>query len=580
MNGSARAAFAGLAALVLLVAGCTGVPDSSKPQVIKNIGAATGPSAALETPIPGADARAIVRGFLDNNASDEKDHATARKFLTSDASARWSDTALTTVLDSTAQISTMNAANDTITVSGRPVATINQSGAYTPTTNTDMQYTFGMKQVRGQWRIGTLPTGAGLLISASQFSLAYTEQTIYFYDAAGQRLVPDPRYSSLTDPQDLASWLLDQVVTQTPPTLTSALPQLANPALATVTLGSTVSVALPGANQLDRATRDKMAGQIALTLDQAVSGTPITITDGGQPVTIPRAGGTRFTAAMFANLKSTGNPGQMLYYVNSQGGVSTAEGNVALPGGLGTGRPYPLNSVALAQAPTGPELLVAGVSGPEGEERLLVGSSDRALAPIRMPRGALSRPTWVPKSDEVWVGNGTKLYRVDAAGTAHAVPINPAAGTPVPAAIVAVRFSPEGARLALVLRSGGESRLWLGTVNRASATVTVTLDAPISPPSITIVDAAWNDELKLFAVGHDSANTPGVYEVQCDGSLWTPSSIGGLPSKPDSITVAENVVAAVSAGGSPGGTVWIQHGGGWVSPNATLTNGTAPIYLE
>ena len=571
-----RRAAACAAAAALLLAGCTGVPDSSAPQVIRTIGAQSGPQPAVITPVPGADPRSIVRDFLENNVSDDEGHAAAKKFLTADARTTWNDNTAT-VLDSTSQISTLS--NNTITVTGREVGALDRTGAYSPR-NTGLQsFTFGMKLVGGQWRIDKLGK-QGLLISAAQFGVDYQEQTVYFFDPAGQRLVPDPRYTSLTDPLLLARWLLSQYVTSpTPATLTSALPQIPNQTAAPLAVGQIVSIELPGANQLDGPTRDKMAAQVALTLDQAVShDTPMTITDGGQPVTIPRAGGARFTWSQFDDLLSAANPEpSSLYYITPNGGVSTAQGSVPLAGGVGSGQ-YALKSVALATSASTGALLVAGVAGYGQDERLLVGRADRTLARVGIPAGPLTRPSWVPRLDEVWVGDGSRLYRVDATtGAAHSVPISSTAGGPVTDRIVAVRFSPEGARLALVLGTPSNTSLWIGTVNRSAPTVTVTLDdLSINPPSVRIADAAWNGTLKLFAVGHDSSNTPGVYEVHCDGSLWTPSTIGNLPGEPDSITVAADVVAAVSVGG----TVWIQHGGSWASPNAALTYGTAPIYVE
>ncbi len=68
-----------------------------------------------------------------------------------------------------------------------------------------------------------------------------------------------------------------------------------------------------------------------------------------------------------------------------------------------------------------------------------------------------------------------------------------------------------------------------------------------------------------------------MYEVQVDGSLWTArTGTEDLPGAPDSITVAENVPAWVSVGG----TVWTQAGGSWTSPNGGATESTDPVYGE
>jgi hypothetical protein len=68
----------------------------------------------------------------------------------------------------------------------------------------------------------------------------------------------------------------------------------------------------------------------------------------------------------------------------------------------------------------------------------------------------------------------------------------------------------------------------------------------------------------------------GVFEVQVDGWLWTPTSTAGLPQAADSITVAENGFAWVSAGP----TVWEQGAGVWTSPIGSSTDGTNPVYVQ
>jgi hypothetical protein len=115
-------------------------------------------------------------------------------------------------------------------------------------------------------------------------------------------------------------------------------------------------------------------------------------------------------------------------------------------------------------------------------------------------------------------------------------------------------------------------------VIRSSGQVQVDNLEAITPIGVLLTDVAWNDELKLFVTGRYTTGEASVFEVQVDGSLWTPRAITGLPEAPDSITVAANVPAWVSAGG----TVWTQRGSSWISPSAAAneTDGTKPVYLE
>ncbi|TAM90875.1 MAG: hypothetical protein EPN43_05115 [Jatrophihabitans sp.] len=571
-----RAAAVLAAGTVLALSGCSGVPSSSAPQIVKQLNVAQPPPEVGIAPEPGADPRSIVSGFLANNASDDPHHTGARAFLTPEEKNRWSDTPQTTVVDSP-QIG--NFVNGSVTVTGHLVGTMDQNGEYTPSLQgtgngvggAPFTMSLGFKQVNGQWRIDTVPNG--LVISAVQFAQYYQQRVVYLFDAAEQRIVPQPRYTTLTDPTALATWLLSQLIIQPGPSLSTALPSQPNASQVKVTMGKRLQVEIPGASQLDATTRDDMAAQVALTLDQAAPGAQMEITDGGNPVKIDRVGGPVFAAQQFAPLLNPANSAPALYYIRS-GAVLDAAGNpVAGPAGTGG---YDLRSVAIATTVSSSRLLVAGVTGAAAKARLLIGQSGSALQPTSVT-GDLSRPAWVPNADEVWVGVGPQVYRVSAAGGVQPVQLASAAGS-VSGRIIALRFSPEGARVALVVvAADGTSQVWLGTVVRTPSSVRVADLAPISPLGIDVTDVAWNDELKLFAIGHDTRTLDaGVFEVQCDGSLWTDRGINNLPQAPDSITVAENVVAAVSAGG----TVWVQRAGSWIGLNAAVTPGTNPVYQE
>ncbi|MEO6885575.1 MAG: LpqB family beta-propeller domain-containing protein [Jatrophihabitantaceae bacterium] len=577
-TGAVRRA-GGVLGILVVLTGCTGVPSSSRPEVIASLGAVQPVVPAAVTPQPDAEPRTIIAGFLTNNATSDVHHLAARAFLTSEATNRWSDTTVTVV--DNPQIGNPDKQNQ-VTVTGRIIGTINGSGIYTPSLQGDgrggggapVSLTFGLKKDDGQWRIDTLQNG--LFISDQQFQDFYQQRTVYFYDQAEEHLVPDPRFSALQDPTLLATWLMTQLAEGTRPELQAAtnteLPAQTDPRRVTASLGPVIKIEIPGASQLALGTRDRLAAQVALTLEPVASGTPISITDGGRAVTIPRSGAT-FTASIFSDAVAPANQVPPLYYINDNGLVIGPDGK-ALPGPLGNGQ-YHLNAVALASMNNSATLLAAGTAGSADAQTLYVGTDG---APLRRTAvtGALSRPAWVPNMAEVWIGAGKTLYRVASNGAVSAVAITTTSGK-LSGQIIAVRFSPEGARIAVVLQTAdGAGQIWLGSVVRATNAVRVSNMQQISPQGVTITDVAWNDELKLFAVGRDIGGLPNVYELQSDGSLWTPRGIPNLPGPPDSITVAENVVASVSVGN----TVWVQRGGSWVSPTGGSTHGTNPVYLE
>jgi hypothetical protein len=290
-------------------------------------------------------------------------------------------------------------------------------------------------------------------------------------------------------------------------------------------------------------------------------------------VPVPAAG-LAFTTANFLEASQPATDTPTLYYLN-EGHILSIDGSAVAPHATSA---YSFTQAALARTGAG-DLRIAGTYGTGRQAQFAVGTAATGMHRVDGVRGDLSRPTWAPFLDEVWVGAGSTLYRVPLQGKPTPVPIAAPNGSPVPGDVLAVRFSPDGGRVALVLQSPSGGQLWVGGVSRgqgASGQVQVTGAVPITPQGVTVLDAAWNGELTLFAIGRPAtSNLTGVYEVQVDGSLLTARGTAGLPGAPDSITVAENQVAWVSVGG----TIWQQEGNSWASPGGDL-RGTNPVYLE
>ena len=573
-----RRALLALAAVGMAVlTACTGVPAASSPQVVNPVGAAQSSGPPVITPQPNADPRTMVTDFLTASATDDVRHQAARGFLTSDAAQRWAD-ATVTVVDS---LRVGNFVDGAVTVTGRPIGSVSASGIYKPVLQgngsggTPNSFSFGMKQVNGQWRIDTLQ--AGVVLAYADFQRVYQQRALYFFDLAERRIVPDPRYTALSDPARLAGWLMGQLAAGPRPELqsgvTTELPAQIDPSRVTVTLGSPIRVELPGASQLDMATRNRLAAQVAVTLQQVSSGSDITIMDSGRPVSVPQARGTVFAVADFNAIVNPPSPTPSVFYIRD--GAVVDQLGAPLPGALGSGR-YDLGAVALSSVGS-TDLRVAGTSGAGANARLLVGTRDSGLRSTAV-RGRLSRPAWFPGQDEVWVGDGASVLRVGLDGKAHAVAVTGSTGS-LSGQVTALRFSPEGMRVAMVVKAADNiAQVWLGSVVRSPDSSQVRVDnlEAISPQGVGVVDVAWNDSLKLFTIGRDLATgDPSIYEVQVDGSRWAARGIDNLPI-PDSITVAEDQEAWVSAGG----TVWAQQATGWTSRGRASAFCTNPVYLE
>lgn len=576
----------GLGALAVVVAtalaGCTSIPSSSSPETIKPVELGNGQAPSVTPPPTDASPRDLVRDFLDASASAAAGSAQARAFLTGDARVRWAPLSKVTILDDSESISTYQQKTSEVVVRGRVIGTLNSAGIYTPNPQGSSPagpYTYHLVKVRGQYRIDGLPTNGGLILTTDQFQQGFRQRSLYFYDLAGKYLVPDQRWTAATG-VGLERWLITQLANGPRPELQTAvngdtLPNQQVPSRLTVNAGTPTRIEIPGSSQLDSEARYRLAAQIGQTFE-GVSAS-LEITDGGDPVPIT-SNTTVFTGSQFVDALGPTPPAPNVYFL--RGGRIYGETNEELQGAVNSTSP-PLSAIAMRQPSPSAALDVAALTGTGSARRLYIGSQFGGLIRTSI-RGALSRPAWAPGLDEVWVGVGRGIMRVPVGpngrpGVPIPVPLPQVAGA---TRVVALRFSPEGTRLALVIATAtGTQQLFLGAIVRNAGAVRIdTLPPPISPPGFVITDVAWPQAMKLLAIGYNAASFDArIFETDVDGSVFNARPITGLPSAPDSVTAAPGQLAWVSADGA----VWEQSGSSWQSPGDTgQRNGGAPVYLE
>lgn len=577
------AVLAGL--LLVLLTGCTGVPSSSAPETVEPVGSAPASNFPPPPNLDSPDPRKIVQSFLDANATNTGNHNTARAYLTSKTSNRWSDDTAT-IIANDYTTSFYDAQAKTVTILGRVLGTLDANGIYTPSLQSvggggdKIPFVFEIATLRnGQSRIAKLPPGhAGLLLTDQQFRSTYQQRVLYFYDVAEKTLIPDLRWSALEDKAQLAEWLISQLAAGPRTSLQNAvsldtLPASTDARQIAVTLGNPTKIEIPGSSQLDSGVRDRLAAQLSETLFEPLAGRDMAITDDGRPIAIPSVGSNAFSASNFGG--STGPPSVASRVFYLDGGRIHDDEDKPLTGLVEQGDF--LSSVALGQSAGSDQLFVAGVVGTGTSARLEVGTQRAGLQQTSV-QGALTRPAFVPGRAEVWIGAGARVYRVtvgDGRPRVYPVPIPAVSGG---GQVIALRLSPEGSRIAIVVSgAGGSAQLYVGSIVRGAGPVRVGGVEQISPNGVVVRDVAWLDAVRLFAIGYLARSQDSrTFETGVDGTEWT-NEIPGLPNPPQTVAAATGANVWVSAGAY----VWKQNGNAWVSPDPTgQTPGAAPVYLE
>ena len=559
------------------LAGCSGVPSSSTPQVVRSLQVNSGP-VSIPPPSPGTDQHNIVLGFLSANASGDSTHAAALQYLTPQAAAAWKPT---TAVIFDARPPSVVSSTGAVTVTGTEVGALSAGGTFTlPSGTTPVTQVFKFQRTVAGYRITNPPVT--LLLRDVDFRAAYHLEPLYFLNTAQTTLIPDLRYSSAAN-QSLADWLLAQL--QDGPqsgvlaNLPDQFPSQIVPSTTKVTVGSAIVVQLPGFKGLGPPTQMRIAAELAYTYHTSFGDKPIEVQDGS--VTVPVAGQLTFDQSSFPSFDpAAATPGRSLYYVNDGSIYDSARHAIVTQVGA--------TSVAVSGASTGASLpMIAAVAG--NGRSLLVGNAN-GLSPVKLGGVATSRPDWSRDgTDEAWLGVGRNLKRVSVSGVVQTVPIlTPQGSSPLtPTAITSVRFSPDGARVALVLvdagtGSGTTSSAWVGNVVRTGNVVQVQGLHQFTPKGWYVKDLSWIDPFSLFVVDNEPPRFQfHIYTVRVDGSF--PEAIGSansdVPLPPVYITATDSSDAWVSIGTGSDASLWRQAGSGWQQAFSSFTSpGSAPAY--
>ncbi|MFI6035771.1 LpqB family beta-propeller domain-containing protein [Streptomyces sp. NPDC051315] len=573
---------------VVLLAGCASMPDSGDLRGVESTPRQDTQVRVFAMP-PRDDAPPleIVQGFLEALTSDDPRYSTARQYLTTRAAQRWEPERATTVLadgpgaEADRSEGRGDADDDTFTLTGTKVATIDAQQSYAPASGPYSQTVHLTRDKKtAQWRIDALPQG--VVMGKSDFQRNYMSVNKYYFASditsvgSGQPVaVADPVYvRERVDPTtQMVRSLLNGPTSWLRPVVRSSFPT------GTALPKGVTSLTPDDQNKLtvplnDKAARighgkcDEMAAQLLFTL-QSLTPTvdEVELRAGGRQLCV--LSDDRVTAVAERGAETSPDH---LYFIDgrhrlvrrtSNGGSSAKAEPV--PGALGDGSKA-LRSVAVARD----ERSAAGVS--LDGKALYVTSTVAGSAlgtPVLQSSGKtetdrLTTPSWDAQGD-LWIADrdpaAPRLLLLEKGGGQPLEVLTPA----LDGRINAVRVAADGVRIALVVDKGGKQSLLIGRIERDRSAeqpvVSVQELRSATPELEQVTTMSWAGDSRLVVVGREAGGIDQVQYVQCDGSIPETGTPPGL-TEVTSIAASEDGEAPLFAT-SKDGLLWLPGGSGW-----------------
>ena len=594
------------AALVMAVvaAGCATVPTNGPVQQVGSAQNGLSQEQEYSQPIAvgpesGWKPTQIVDGFLAASASFAGDHQVAKEYLDPAARAAWHPGWAVTVVRGLPKTTSMGPLPKSVPnqpgmraqvkVTGLPVATITGSGQYQVYSGSSTKsYDFSLISINGQWRIDSLPTSQGLLLTNADFQHVYQPRDLYFLSQSGNTLVPDPVFvpQQATNTelatglvkallQDPTGWLAGAAVTGFPAHVQPIGQVRIDGQNATVNLGGEHGKPFKATQRQI----EQMAAQLAWTL--AASGpTPVQSVElelNNRPVHVMNS--LYQDPQAYQSWMSAQASASSLYFVGSNSRVQTLSGigqtgaaqderTAAVPGQAGSGDAPPLTSIAIS--PKGPS--VAGIAA--GAAAVYFGAlgGGASLKEWRPTSGSCTSVSWDARGD-LWVTAGGFVWMLPPNGGSAALVNMP---VPPDANVTDFTVAPDGVRVVMIVHDGSTSHVEVGAITHSGTAVTmqgqpVTIGAGILQPDAL----SWYGTDNVVALaGSGSSTSAELYEVPLNGA---PPNIIAAPGSPTSVTATSPVGSAADiAIGLPGGKIMISTDQG--AFQSTRASGQSPAY--
>jgi hypothetical protein len=545
-----------VAGLVGVLPGCAGVPDSSAPQAIGTVERPT--PKELPEPNPAMNPDQLLREFLKATADPANRREAARQFLTDSASNDWDDQGSALLIDKVVFTETRSADKVSVTMQADILGSLSDLGVFeTGEGKLPDPGPIELVQTPDGWRINRLPNG--VFLDWQQFQAAYKRYTLYFVDPTGTTVVPDPRYVAVSDPDLLATELVNKLIAGPRPEMAKAVRNLLGPPLklrgpVTRADGGKTGVGrgyggarvdLENLTTTDPASRLLAAAQLIWTWARSDVKGPYLINVDGAPLDDRFVDGWKTTDVAATDPGAVDGAAAGVHALI--GGTMMAldgQRSVKMPGAFGT-----MTDQRAATFSRSGRDVAAVVAPKDAGASLWIGPSGEQA--VRATDGrSLTRPSWA-LDDAVWVvvdGNSVvRVIREEASGEPARIPVDSAAVTSrYPGAITELQVSRDGTRVAMVIDGlvvlagveqtpGGEfaltypRRLGFGLGNsvvslawRTGDDMVVTRNDPAHPVSYVNLDGVNSDGPSnnlVMPVSAVSANPSAVYVADARGVL-------------------------------------------------------------
>jgi len=552
-----RLAWAGLlCSVAIALSGCVGIPSSGQvnPGIsIRAGGVDDGAVLIPEGPAPGAKPAQILQGFIAAFAGSQNNYAVAREFLGGDFKTGWDPRS--SVLVRTGGTRTESTGTNQMSYTINTVADVDSAGSYTRSPQPESQVlTYQFAKEKGQWRITEAPQG--IVLPESTFGSVFSEQTLYFLDPTGQRLVPDRRwFPTGAQPVRIVSALLTGPPASLRGAVYSAFPdgtKLSSPLVPVqdgiAKIDLTAEALSSKANE-----RQLMKLQLLSSLSNVPNITGVAISVGDSPLSLPSPSGAT------PQTEPQVDPRPLVLQKESFGYAEN-------------GKITSIPSLSQKIVALGPTAVTLASSGTEAAVLSKAGVSlvtTGANAVTLDDRGGLIAPS-LDEDGYVWTvpaasPNAIEIF--NSAGKMHT--LNPA--LPVGSQIVSLAVSRDGARVAMYLSTDAGPRLVVSGIVRSTDQdqLPVSLVAEpvldVTADSGAAVGASWADGLSVATLSVANGQ-PSVVLYQLGG----PRVSLGHPDGAREIVGGNGGSSGLRVLG-PDGTIQALRGSGWIGSGVQVS---------